>query len=866
MGLFLDEGETVVDFLDKLKALSEQSDAVERPHSTERSSVVSQKPQNTNMPFDSHSQPSLPDEIAQSNPVDVSQQEVGQQPSNLPKFHQKAPWFQLAFSRRFKCKKPIYQRWWIWALIGMGAAAGGTYVTVKQSLEYVRQDLPDPDAVFTFVREGTLTIKAADGSILQQMGPATREQVEFDNIPQRLIEAFIAAEDKNYYEHTGVDYQAIARAFRSNLSAGRIVEGGSTITQQLARLVFLDQAPTLDRKLREALLAQKIETELTKEEILERYLNLVYLGSGAYGVADAAWIFFSKSVNELTLSEMAMIAGLAPAPSAYSPLVDLDAAIARRNSTLERMVEAEFITVEEKDRIIAEPLEINPSLPRNFYSTSPYFTSYIEDQLPNYLSSEQLERGGLTIETTLNPEWQTLAETTVQSILDDYSQWQGFSQGAMVTIDPRTGHILTMVGGTDFEESQFNRVTQAARQPGSTFKTFVYSAAIAAGFSPYQTYVDSPFVVDGYEPQNYGRSFRGTVSIRDALVSSINVVAVKAILDVGFEPVINLAQAMGIKSELYPYYSLALGASEVNLLELTSAYGTLANQGNYVEAHGIIRILDDRTDEVVYESQLEPQRALDADSTAVMTWMLEGVVQNGTGRNARLGRPVAGKTGTSEERRDLWFIGYIPQLVTGVWLGNDDSKPTAGASSTAAQAWHNFMAQIVEGIPVEEFPELPDLNNREQTIEAQPVDPDDVTVARPPEPQRSYQPDPNPSTRAPAEEPSEPAPQTRRSTNDTDEPESGGDEAPASRDGDTGSDSEPSGRDGSESGGDDGGDSPGSAPIEDAPPAPVPEPIPIPAPAPAPPPPPLPPVQPIQPSADPVPLSPPPAPAGTGND
>ncbi len=848
----------MVDFLDKLKALSEQSDAVECSPSTERSNIVSKKSQNTNMPFDSQSQPSLPEErAAQPNAVDVGQ------PSSPapPHSHQKAPRPQRPLSRWFTFKQPIYQWWWLWALMGIGAAAGGTYVTAKQSIEHIRQDLPEPNAIFTFVRDGTLTIKASDGAILQQMGPATREQIAFDDVPQRLIEAFIAAEDKNFYEHTGVDYQAIARALRSNLSAGRVVEGGSTITQQLARMVFLDQAPTLDRKLREALLAQKIEAELTKEEILERYLNLVYLGSGAYGIADAAWIFFSKSVDELTLSEMATIAGLAPAPSAYSPLMDLDAATARRNLTLDRMVETEFITSSEKDRIIAQPLDINPSLPRNFYSTSPYFTSYIEDQLPNYLSSEQLERGGVIIETTLNPEWQTLAETALQGILDEYSQWQGFSQGAMVTIDPRSGEILTMVGGTDFEESQFNRVTQAARQPGSTFKTFVYAAAIAAGFSPYQTYVDGQFIVDGYEPQNYGRSFRGSVSIHDALVSSINVVAVKAILDVGFDPVIELAQAMGIKSELFPYYSLALGASEVNLLELTSAYGTLANQGNFVEPHGIVRILDDRTDEVVYEARYEPQRALDADSTAVMTWMLEDVVQNGTGRRARLGRPVAGKTGTSEERRDLWFIGYIPQLVTGVWLGNDNSKPTAGASSTAAQAWHNFMAQIVEGIPVEEFPELPDLNSREATIEAQPVDPDEVTVEKPPESTYASESEssPSPSESNSAADTADSEPRNRRSEGEANDTDSGSDIAEPNEDG-AGDESESSGGDGAGPGTSDGGDSPSPAPIEDAPPSP--DPVPIPAPAPARPPPPLPPVQPIQPSADPVPLNSEPAGAG----
>jgi len=633
--------------------------------------------------------------------------------------------------KRRNRKKPLYQRKRAWILLGLGAIVGGLYFAATDSLKAARRDLPDAEAVFTFVRNGTLTIKAADGTILQQMGPATRDKLAYEDIPPQLVEAFIAAEDKKFYEHEGVDYQAIVRAVRSNLLARNVVEGGSTITQQLARIVFLDRSPTLERKIREAMLAQKLEQELDKQEILERYLNLVYLGSGAYGVADAAWIYFSKTVDELTTSEMAMIAGLAPAPSVYSPLVDAEAAKRRRDNTLERMVETEAITETEKNRIMNEPLATAPSLPRNFYSAVPYFTSYVEDQLPNYVSPEQLEQGGLTIETTLNLEWQRLAEQTIEQALADYGSGQRFSQAAMVTVDPRSGEIKTMVGGTDFLDSQFNRVTQAQRQPGSTFKTFVYSAAIAAGFSPYKGYVDAQYIIDGYEPKNYGRNYRGDVSLRDALASSINIVAVKTLVDVGFTPVIDLAYAMGIKSELLPTYSLALGASEVNLLELTGAYGTLANKGNYMEVHGIVRILD-RYDEVIYEAKPSPQRALDETSSAIVTWMLQSVVQGGTGSRARIDRPVAGKTGTSEERRDLWFVGYIPQLVTGVWLGNDDNKPTWGASSTAAQVWRNFMKDAVNGMAVEQFPSLPNLNNRESTIQAQPVKPGQVTAAQSP--------------------------------------------------------------------------------------------------------------------------------------
>jgi penicillin-binding protein 1A len=339
------------------------------------------------------------------------------------------------------------------------------------------------------------------------------------------------------------------------------------------------------------------------------------------------------------------------------------------------------------------------------------------------VSQEDLELGGLTIETTLNPEWQRQAQETVINAIERYGPGQNFTQAALVAIDPRTGEIKALVGGNDFNKSQFNRATQALRQPGSTFKVFVYTTAIAGGFSPSKTYVDAKFVVDGYEPQNYGRNYRGTISIRDALISSVNVVAVKALIDVGFDPVVQMAERMGIKSELMPTYSLALGASEVNLLELTSAYGTLAYEGRHIEPHGIVRITN-RYGEVLYEADFKPEQAVDEDTAAIMTWMLRGVVEGGTGARARLrGRQVAGKTGTSEERRDLWFIGYIPQLVTGVWLGNDNNRPTWGASSTAARTWNDFMQNVVDEIPAEEFPELPRLQGRRATITLRPVKP-----------------------------------------------------------------------------------------------------------------------------------------------
>ncbi|MHC5725673.1 MAG: transglycosylase domain-containing protein, partial [Nostoc sp.] len=542
-------------------------------------------------------------------------------------------------------------------------------------------------------------------------------------IPDNLKKAFIASEDRRFKQHNGVDPQGIVRAGLSNLRSQGVVEGGSTITQQLTRILFLKQEQTIWRKLKEVRLAQKMEQVLTKDQILERYLNLVYLGDGAYGVADAAWVYFSKSPDQLSLAEMATIAGLAPAPSLYAPDKNPVAAKRRRDLVLQRMQEDGVITAEQRQAALQEPLTLKSSLPKRMQAESPYFTSYIEKELPKYVSPDVLKSGGLVVETTLNPTWQKVADEAVAKTLRNQGRWENFKQAAMVAIDPRNGEIKAMVGGKDFGNNQFNHVTQAQRQPGSTFKGFVYATAIASGKSPYDSYEDAPFVVDGYEPKNYSENFHGSMTIRDALTRSVNIIAVKVLIDVGFTPTIKLAHDMGIKSELKPTYSLALGSNEVNLLELTSAYGSFATQGLHTEPHGISRIIN-RQGKVIWSANFKSQRALDADSAAIMTWMLRNVVEEGTGGAAQLdNRQVAGKTGTSDEARDLWFIGYIPQMVTGVWLGNDDNHPTDGSSGSAAYTWHEFMAKAAEGMPVEKFPKRPNLEGRKGTIKAQSIKP-----------------------------------------------------------------------------------------------------------------------------------------------
>jgi penicillin-binding protein 1A len=617
--------------------------------------------------------------------------------------------------------KPFYRRLWFW----LGCGVGGGIIAFHYTIVEIDKGLPDESVLKAATREQTLTIKAGDGTILQQQGEATRERLSLKEIPDILQKAFIASEDHRFMEHDGIDKQGILRAFVNNLRSQDLVEGGSTITQQVARILFLKQEKTILRKAKEVRLAQKIEEKLTKDEILERYLNLVYLGSGAYGVTDAAWVYFSKPLDKLSLAEAATLAGLAPAPNVYAPDKNPQLALERRNIVLKRMVDAGFITAKEQQTATAEKLNIKTSTPKRLESSFPYFTTYIQQELPKYVSPEVLAKGGLVVETTLNPTWQTAGEKAVTRVLERRGGSQNFKEAALVAINPKNGEIQAMVGGKDFSKNQFNRVTQAKRQPGSTFKGFVYATAIATGKSPYDSYIDAPLVVDGYEPKNSNNKFVGSLSIRDALTKSVNTIAVKVLIDTGFKPTIKLAHDMGIKSELKSNYSLALGSNEVNLLEITSAYGTFATKGMHTEVHGIRRILN-RQGDVIWSAsaKYQPKQVLDADSAAIMTWMLRSVVSDGTGGEAQLNdRQVAGKTGTTDESRDLWFIGYIPQLVAGVWLGNDNNSPTYGSSSSAAYTWRKFMEQATEGMEVEKFPERPKLDGRKGTIKAEPVKP-----------------------------------------------------------------------------------------------------------------------------------------------
>jgi penicillin-binding protein 1A len=591
---------------------------------------------------------------------------------------------------------------------GLLAAAIGSGVALAQAALVAGIDalLPDARGISAFNRPGTLTILSADGQVVQKIGPATREKLSSNAVPQLVEQAFIAAEDRRFYQHGGVDPAGIARALVRNLTERSVQEGASTITQQLARTVFLSQDQTLIRKLKEAALAGKLERQLTKQQILAEYLNVVYLGSSAYGVADAAWIYFSKPPDQLTLPEAALIAGLPPAPSVYSPLVNPELALERRQVVLRRMQEAGFIDAAQRQAAEAAPLALKPAEPKYWVSRAPYFSSWVQQELPQVLSKEQLEVGGLTVRSSLNLAWQEQA----QKAIDAYSP--GAMEGALVAMEPGTGLVRAMVGGNDFNTSQFNRAVQALRSPGSTFKLFVYLTALKEGMLPERTVRDSARCFRGYCPRNFGNRYYGTVTLARALQNSLNVVAVGLLQELGFDKVIATAKSLGLTREMGRFYPLALGAEEQTVLDMTAAYAAITNRGVYVTPTPFEEIYGPEG-ELLWTRRVDGdkgRRAVDSAIADMMLWMLQQVVANGTGGGAALpNRPVAGKTGTSEGGRDLWFIGSIPQLTTGVWLGYDDSRQTKSTSVVATYAWRAFMAPITKGMAVLPFPPKPDL-------------------------------------------------------------------------------------------------------------------------------------------------------------
>ncbi len=584
--------------------------------------------------------------------------------------------------------------------LGVGAAFGQALV-----VSGIDSLLPDARRLKGYNRPGTLTVLDANGGVLFKDGPATRDRLPTGKMPKLIEKAFVAAEDRRFYQHDGVDSVGILRATLRNLKQRSVEEGASTITQQLARTVYLDQDRTLWRKLKEAALAGKIERQLSKKQILEQYLNFVYLGSSAYGVSDAAWVYFSKTPDQLTLPEVALIAGLPPAPSVYSPLINPDLALKRRAIVLRRMREAGYIDDIQLDRAEATPLALKPAEPKYYANPAPWFISWMEQQLSKVLSKEQLEVGGLTIRTGLNKAWQQRAQTVINNVAAG-----GGLQGALVSIEPGTGLVRAMVGGTDWQKSQFNRATQALRSPGSTFKLFAYTAAIQYGMRPEDTVASRErCYVDGYK--RFCIPGSGTsMSMLNALTNSINPAAVAVAEKVGYPRVIGVARQLGITGEVGEYPAMVLGSNEKTMLEMVGAYGAVNNRGVYVEPTPFDEIYGP-DGELLWSRRVDakrPRRALPSDVADTVIWMLQNVVNAGTGRPASLpDRPAAGKTGTAEGARDLWFIGSIPQLTTAIWFGYDENWRTGSSSATAASAWYSYMIGLLKDIPPQEFPPRP---------------------------------------------------------------------------------------------------------------------------------------------------------------
>ena len=591
--------------------------------------------------------------------------------------------------------------------LGLGAAAA-----MGQGLLTMGTDslLPDVGGIRSFNRPGTLTVLAADGSVLYKQGPATRDKLQPGNMPLLVQKAFIAAEDRRFFQHDGVDLLGILRAVGRNISQGSVEEGASTITQQLARMVFLSQDRTLIRKVKEAALAGKIERELSKEQILEQYLNYVYLGSSAYGVSDAAWVYFTKTPDQLTLPEAALIAGLPPAPTVYSPLVNPELALKRRGIVLRRMREAGFIDDRQLMEANEAPLGLKPSEPKYFVNPAPWFISWLEQELPKVLTKEQLEVGGLTVRSSLNAKWQSEAQAVIQA------HASGGMQGALVSMEPGTGLVRAMVGGLDWNQSQFNRATQALRSPGSTFKLFAYTAALRFGMTPEDTIsARTRCYRDGWPPKRFCiPGTGGAITLKEAITRSVNPAAVATAEKVGYPRVIDTARQLGITGEIGEYPAMVLGSNEKTVLEMTAAYAAINNRGLYVAPTPFEEILGP-DGKRLYSRALKakpPRRAVSSDVADAMTYMLQSVVNNGTGTAAALSdRPAAGKTGTAEGARDLWFIGSIPQLTTALWYGYDQNWKTGSSSAQAAYAWGSYMRQVSKDLPVKEFPPKPELNS-----------------------------------------------------------------------------------------------------------------------------------------------------------
>ncbi len=591
-------------------------------------------------------------------------------------------------------------------MLGSSIVAGGL---VGLAISF--RNLPDVRVLRNYIPSETSYVYDIKGTLLDNVhDEANREVVGLDKISPSLKRAVLAIEDSYYYSHQGINPAGIGRAFLANFQAGQTVQGGSTVTMQLVKNLFLSPERTISRKLVEVVLALRIEQIFEKNEIFELYLNQVYWGHNTYGVETAAQSYFNKSAKDLTLGESAMMAGLIQAPESFSPFLDYELAKERQGLVLFRMKQLGWITAQEVEEAKAQSLKLG-EITSFRTSQAPYVTEAVMQELTEQFGAEAMAKGGMRIQTTIDLNMQQLAEDVVA---DSYYRYFGggayADQIALVAIDPRTHFVKALVGGVDHESSQFNRAVQSRRQPGSAFKPFVYYAAFASGkFTPNSVINDAAVTYpDGYnyyKPRNYDGSFMGSITLRKALETSRNVPAVKLGQSVGINRVVEIARTLGIESPMDPVVSLPLGAVDLTPLELAGAYATFANYGWHSDPTLIMQVTDSKGNTIL-DNTPKPQLVLDPWASAALTDVLQGVISQGTATSAQIGRPAAGKTGTTDSQRDVWFVGYVPQLATAVWVGNDDNRPLgrgATGGGYAAPVWRNYMRQALRDEPVENF-------------------------------------------------------------------------------------------------------------------------------------------------------------------
>jgi penicillin-binding protein 1A len=577
------------------------------------------------------------------------------------------------------------------------------------------RNLPDVRILQTYSPTETTHIYDINGKPLASIhDEANRDVVPLDQISPNLKRAVLAIEDSNFFTHKGINPGGIARALIVNLEKGRTVEGGSTMTMQLVKNLFLSPQSKFSRKVAEAVMSIRLEQILNKDQILQLYLNQIYLGHNLYGVETASRSYFNKSANNLTLSEAAMLAGLISAPEEYSPFVNYKLAKERQEIVLKRMKELKWITPDQETAARGEKIKLG-KITSFGGSQVPYVTQAVVQELTRRFGRDAVLKGGMRVQTTIDLKMQRIAEETVKAWHERlYNQGLFYDrdegQIALAAVDPRTHFVKAMVGGVDYQKSQFNRAIQARRQPGSSFKPFVYYAAFASGkYTPDSVVYDSPVGYrdgDGYYyPQNYGGGFSGAVSIRRALEASMNIPAIKLGQEVGLNKVIEICRVLGIRSPMEPVVSLPLGAVDLTPLEMAGAFATFANNGWHSDTTFIVQVTDS-SGNVLLDNTPKPKLVLNSWAAASLNSALQGVINNGTARAAQLGRPAAGKTGTTSSERDIWFVGYVPQLSVAVWMGNDNYRPMsygATGGGIVAPVWRDFMSQALEGVPAENF-------------------------------------------------------------------------------------------------------------------------------------------------------------------